>query len=168
MTFEMAVAGTDSPEMLTFLWVLGCPWDRSVCERAAENGFVRSLRWALENGFPLGAAVPWAAQEGQLEALKLFRELGIPWEDWYGALVCAAGNGQRATLEWLIANGCPVRDNELSGMDAEIVSEIMAVAASVAALAQAEADAAPAAAAEEADAAPAAAGPAVDLYLRSF
>jgi hypothetical protein len=151
MTFEMAVAGTDSPKMLTFLWVLGYPWDHGVCERAAYNGFVRSLRWALENGFPLGKAHLLAAQEGHLEALKLFREFGIPWEEWFGALVRAAQTGQRAALEWLLANGCPVRDDELSGIEAEVVSEIMAVAASVAA----RAAAAPAAAAEEADAAPA-------------
>jgi hypothetical protein len=62
-----------------------------------------------------------------------------------------ARNGQRATLEWLLTNGCPVRDDELSGMKAEVVSQITAVAASVAA----RATAAPAAAAEEADAAPA-------------
>jgi hypothetical protein len=54
---------------------------------------VRSLRWAIENGFPLGFAVPWAAQEGHLEALKLFLELGILWDKWYGALLRAAGNG---------------------------------------------------------------------------
>jgi hypothetical protein len=151
MTFEQAVAATDRPEMLTFLWVLGCPWDRGVCERAAYNGFVRSLRWAHEYRFPLGGAVPYAAQEGRLEALKLFLELGIPWDEWYGALVRAARGGQRATLEWLLANGCPVRDDELSGIEAEVVSEIMAVAASV----KAQAAAAPAAAPEGAGAAPA-------------
>jgi hypothetical protein len=112
---------------------------------------VRSLQWAHENGFPLGAAVPCAAQEGQLEALKLFLELGIPWDEWYGALVRAARGGQRATLEWLLANGCPVRDDELSGIEAEVVSEILAVAASV----KAQAAAAPVAAPEGADAAPA-------------
>jgi hypothetical protein len=99
MTFEQAVAATDSPEMLNFLWVLGCPWDRGVCERAAYKGFVRSLRWAIENGFPLGRAVPYAAQEGHLEALKLFLELGIPWDKWRRALARAARCGRRATLE---------------------------------------------------------------------
>jgi hypothetical protein len=87
-----------------------------------------------------------------LEALKLFREFGIPWNEWHGALVRAARCGRRATLEWLLANGCcPVRDDELSGMEAEVISETMAAAASVAA----QAAAVPAAAAEGADAAPA-------------
>jgi hypothetical protein len=151
MTFEQAVAVADRPEMLTFLWVLGCPWDRGVCRRAAYKGFVRSLRWALENGFPLGKVHLLAAQEGHLVALKLFLQFGVPRDRWYGALVRAARCGRRSTLEWLIANGCPVRDDELSGIEAEVVSEIMTVAPPVAA----QAAAAPAAAPWEADAAPA-------------
>jgi hypothetical protein len=137
MTFEMAVAGTDRPEMLTFLWVLGCPWDSGVCERAAANGFVRSLRWALENGFPLGGSVPYAAQEGQLEGYVVWG-IGSRRAAW------PPRHARMAYRRWL-----PVRDGELSGTEAEIVSEIMAAAASVAA----QAAAAPAAAAEDADAA---------------
>jgi hypothetical protein len=92
-----------------------------------------------------------AAQEGHLEALKLFREFGIPWDKWRGALARAVRGGRRATLEWLLANGCPMRDDELSGIEAEFASEIMAVAASV----KAQAAASPAAAAEGPGAAPA-------------
>jgi hypothetical protein len=150
MTFEWAVAQADRPEMLEELWSMTCPWGSGVCKLAARKGHVFSLIWALEHGFPLGNAIPIAGQFGQLKVLELFREIGTPWHEWSGALVRTAAFGSRATLEWLVANGCPVRDEELATIEPELAAKIMAAAAAV----EAQAAAAPAAA-QDADAAPA-------------
>jgi hypothetical protein len=94
-----------------------------------------------------------AAQYGRLEVLKLFKGLGIPWVKWRGSLPRAARHGHRAVLEWLLANGCPVDNNELARMEDEVADEVWAAAAAV----EARAAAAPAVAPEGAGAAPAAA-----------
>ena len=39
-------------ELLKFLRVQGCPWDRSTCSEAAKNGHLECLKYARENGCP--------------------------------------------------------------------------------------------------------------------
>jgi len=45
---------------------------------------------------------------GHLDALKLLRELGYPWDEWTCAW--AAANNRLEILEWLYENGCPWND----------------------------------------------------------
>ena len=39
-------------ELLKFLRVQGCPWDRSTCSEAAKYGHLECLKYAHENGCP--------------------------------------------------------------------------------------------------------------------
>jgi hypothetical protein len=145
-TFELAVTDAHRPEILEWLLANHCPHDAGVCEIAAMNGFVDAIAWALDRGFELGTAIACAAQEGQLETLELFLERGIPWDAWRWALTRAVQRGHRAVLEWLLAKGCPMRDDELAAIEPEFAAEIIAVAAAVEAQAAAALAAAPAAA----------------------
>ena len=81
-------------------------WDESTYKYAAENGNLEALKWAKENGCPWDK---WtcadAAENGHLKIIKWARENGCPWDKW----TCArsAKNGHLEVLKWARENGCP-------------------------------------------------------------
>ena len=86
---------------MKFLHENGCPWDKSVCEAAAEGGHLECLKYLHENGCPWGEDIkrcsgaaggcpwrcPWTegtcedmalgtAEGGRLQCLKYLHEKG--------------------------------------------------------------------------------------------
>ncbi len=92
----------------------GCPLPRKATEleevwtEAAKGGSVESLRWLMARGVRAHtAAVRAAASAGQLEALRLLREvLGVKLTE--ELFVAAAGSRSVPTVAWLLQAGCPM------------------------------------------------------------
>ena len=84
----------------------GCPWDKWVCEAAAEGGHLECLKYLHEAGFPWDeSACRNAARRGHLECLKYARENGCAWDEW--VCLAAAEGGHLKCLKYLHENGCP-------------------------------------------------------------
>ena len=93
-------------ELLKFLRVQGCPWDRSTCSEAAKNGHLECLKYLHENGCPWD---DWtcssAAFNGHLECLKYAHENGCPWDE--NTCSNAVKNGHLECLKYAHEKGCP-------------------------------------------------------------
>lgn len=99
----------------------GCPWNKHMCEAAAENGRLACLRYAHENGCPWDAATcTVAAQNGRLDCLMYAHENGCPWN----AFTCATAalRGHLNCLMYAHENGCPW--DEVTITNAIMVGEI--------------------------------------------
>nr|QBK86100.1 MAG: ankyrin repeat protein [Marseillevirus LCMAC101] len=61
----------------------GCPWDPDTTCAAAANGELKCLRYAHENGCPWHPDTTWvAAQNGELKCLRyIYEKCNITWED---------------------------------------------------------------------------------------
>jgi hypothetical protein len=84
----------------------GCPWNKSVCEYAAEGGNLEVLKWARERRCPWDERTCFhAAEGGHLEVLQWAREHGCEWD----AHTCmsAADGGHLDVLRWAHEHGCP-------------------------------------------------------------
>ena len=79
----------------------------SVCERAAQLGSVRLLKWAREHNIAWGRGTGMcyhAAYNGHLSTLKYLRENGCPW-DW-DTCYWAATNKHWDCLQYAVDNKC--------------------------------------------------------------
>ena len=92
---------------------------RFVIKVAAYHGYLDVLTkyWS---DIPAGNPVmmdkyicKWAAHGGHLEALKLLRSKGCPWDGW--TCVGAAKGGHFEVLKWLMSEGCPLNEDACIG-----------------------------------------------------
>ena len=80
------------------------------CKRLVNSG-VGVLQWACDLGYsPTVSAANTAALTGRLPELQLLRAKECPW-DWMTCAMAAMG-GHLTLLQWAIANGCPLDNNE--------------------------------------------------------
>ena len=87
-------------EILKFVRLHGCPWDKKVCSIAAKKGNLKMLIWARENGCECDKLVcERAATFGHLDVLKWAWEHNCPMDEW--TFVEAASHGHLYILEWL-------------------------------------------------------------------
>ncbi|QHN71424.1 hypothetical protein [Mollivirus kamchatka] len=120
-------------EMLQWLTLRGCKWDKSMATSAIDKGRLDMAEWLYSQGYPfhndalaclvrrgqiqdLGWMISktpcrpsklgclFAAQEGRLDVLKWFKQQQWPWN----ARVCtaAAERGDLEMLQWARENGC--------------------------------------------------------------
>ena len=101
-------------ELLKFLRVQGCPWDRSTCSEAAKNGHLECLKYLHENGCPWDGFTCYnAAGNGHLECLQYAHENGCPWNEKMldseikEPCCNAAYFGHLECLKYAHENGCP-------------------------------------------------------------
>mmetsp|Transcript_37712 Transcript_37712/g.106562 ORF Transcript_37712/g.106562 Transcript_37712/m.106562 type:complete len:153 (+) Transcript_37712:1079-1537(+) len=99
-------------EVLQYARRHGCPWDEKTLIKAAARGHLEVLSWAVEAGCKADEDVCAAAADaGQLAALKLLRELEVPWNA--VTVLRAAQRGHDKLLRWAADNGCPLDDESL-------------------------------------------------------
>jgi hypothetical protein len=85
---------------------VGLRWTSSTMQKLASKGNVEMLKWAFENGCPMGegyAVMDHLAMAGCIEGAEWVLSLGYPWSD--GAYTIAAMNGHLAFIKWAFANG---------------------------------------------------------------
>jgi hypothetical protein len=84
---------------------VGLQWTESTMCNLAAKGSVEMLKWAFENGCPMGegyAVMAHLAMAGSIEGAEWALSLGYPWND--GAYTIAAMNGHLTFLKWAFAN----------------------------------------------------------------
>jgi len=93
--------------MLKTLRAMGCPWDYRVYSNAIREGRRDVIEYAYSGGCPLDDAniCFTAADHGDLDLLRLFRERGAPWD--YFIFVGAILSDSVEIADYLLANGCP-------------------------------------------------------------
>lgn len=79
-----------------------------LCEAAAMGGHLEVLQWLRVNNCPWDRdTCAYAAMRGRFEFLKWARLNGCPWD---GVTCATATHGKHLEiLKWLCANGCPWR-----------------------------------------------------------
>jgi hypothetical protein len=91
-------------EVVKFLHMSGCPWDRYACMSAAREGQLECLKYAHENGCPWTEDVCIdAANKGHLECLRYAHENGCPCGD--VTIHCAARGGHLECLAYATEHG---------------------------------------------------------------
>jgi uncharacterized protein YabN with tetrapyrrole methylase and pyrophosphatase domain len=81
----------------------------TMCERAAETGYLNVLKWARENNCSWNDwACHNAAYNDHLNVLKYLREYGCPWDKY--TCYYAVETGHLDVLKWARENGCPWDD----------------------------------------------------------
>ena len=93
-------------EILKWLRMNGCPWNRHTCENAAQNNNLKILKWLHENGCPWDHnTCYYSARNGNLNMLKYLHENGCPWNEY----TCLQANTDDYLdiLKYLHKNGCP-------------------------------------------------------------
>jgi hypothetical protein len=85
--------------------------DEETCARAAENGHLKCLQFAHENGCPWNEETfSYAAKNGHLDCLEFLYEKNCPWDE--ETCARAAENGHLKCLQFAHENGCPWDKNE--------------------------------------------------------
>ena len=87
-----------------------------ICRWAVPGGSLACLQWLVAKGARLYERMMWLAVElGHVRMLTYIQEAApeFAFESWLPSK--AAGDGQLASLQWLIAEGCAYNGTELSG-----------------------------------------------------
>jgi len=111
LTFAYAARNGDV-EMMTWLECIGCSFDETVYEMAAEYSEISTLKWLKRyerrhisnRSGKYGAVCASAAKNSNLDVLKYLRKKNYEWN----ADTCAnaASKGNFETLRWSVKNGC--------------------------------------------------------------
>eukprot|EP01117_Protostelium_nocturnum_P013338 TRINITY_DN4968_c0_g1_i1.p1 TRINITY_DN4968_c0_g1~~TRINITY_DN4968_c0_g1_i1.p1 ORF type:complete len:392 (+),score=128.58 TRINITY_DN4968_c0_g1_i1:147-1322(+) len=77
-----------------------------IAMRAAENGRLEVVKWAVDNKLPLEeeSICSLAALNGHLDVIKYARSIGLSWNA--QTCSCAAERGHRNVIEWARQNNC--------------------------------------------------------------
>ena len=86
---------------------VGCPWDFQTLSAATSGGHLEVVQWCLDYGAPWNreTACMEAAAGGNVELMKLVRQLGCVWTG--DEFLPAITEGNMDLLAWMKADGCP-------------------------------------------------------------